>query len=75
MANHLIWPGIPKLKTVLIQVVMYNFIDDYLYNPSMAVAAAAESSRNQKWYDNVDEESIYKELASPEYRLYETIIL
>ena len=57
------------------QVVMYNFIDDYLNNPSNAVAAAAESSRNQKWYDSVDEESIYKELASAEYHLYESIIL
>ena len=57
------------------QVVMYNFIDDYLNNPSNAVAAAAESSREQKWYDNIDQESIYKDLASPEYRLYEAIIL
>lgn len=57
------------------QIAMYNFIDDYLNNPSMAVAAAAESSRNQKWYDSVDEESIYKELASAEYHLYEAIVL
>ena len=57
------------------QVVMYNFIDDYLNNPSMAVAAASESSRNQKWYDSVDEESIYKELASAEYHLYEAIVI
>ena len=26
------------------------------------------------WYDNVDEDSIYSQIASPEYRLYETII-
>ena len=57
------------------QVVMYNFIDDYLYNPSMAVAAAVDNIKNQKWYDSVDEESIYKELASAEYHLYEAIIL
>lgn len=54
---------------------MYNFIDDYLNNPSNAVAAAVESSREQKWYDSIDQESIYKDLASPEYRLYEAIIL
>lgn len=54
---------------------MCNFIDDYLYNPSKAVAAAAEKSRSQKCYDSVEEESIYKELASPEYRLYEAIVL
>ena len=56
-------------------MVMYNFIDDYLYNPSIAVASAAESCRNQKWYDNVDEENIYKEISTAEYRLYEVIIL
>lgn len=56
-------------------MVMYNFIDDYLYNPSTAISSAAESCRDQKWFDSIDEESIYKELATAEYRLYEVIIL
>ena len=75
MANHLIWPEYLRIFNGQNQIAMYNFIDDYLYNPSKAVAAAAESSRNQNWYDSIDEEDIYKDLASAEFRLYEAIIL
>lgn len=53
---------------------MKSFIEDYLDNPTTAIARAAESMTG-KWYDNVDEEQIYAQLSTPQYRLYESIVL
>lgn len=50
-----------------------KFIEDYIQNPDSAIAHAQESMAG-RWYDNVDEELIYKEISSPEFRLYEEII-
>lgn len=52
---------------------MRNFIEDYLMNPSLAIEAAKRTPMN--WADNVDEDMIYQQLASPEFRLYEEIIM
>ena len=51
---------------------MFNFIEDYLYDPALAIANAQKSPRS--WHNEVDEESIYSQLASPEFRLYEEMI-
>ena len=53
---------------------MKSFIEDYLDNPTTAIAKAAESLTG-KWYDNVEEEQIYAQISTPQYRLYETIVL
>lgn len=53
--------------------VMRNFIEDYLHNPSLAVAAAQNTPMG--WTEDIDEDMIYSQLASPEFRLYEEIIL
>lgn len=53
--------------------VMRNFIEDYLQNPSLAVAAAQNTPMG--WTEDIDEDMIYSQLASPEFRLYEEIIL
>ena len=50
---------------------MDSFIDEYLRNPANAVAMARESAGRKSW--NIDDDQIYKELASPEFRLYEEI--
>ena len=52
---------------------MDSFIDEYLRNPANAVAMARESAGTKSW--NIDDDQIYKELASPEFRLYEEMIL
>ena len=52
---------------------MKSFIEDYLQDPSKAIAEARMSTE-LSWYDNIDEDMIYAELASPEFRLYEAII-
>lgn len=54
---------------------MCNFIKDYLDNPSSAISAASESARKNNWYDTIDESVILAQISSPEFRLYEEIIL
>ena len=53
---------------------MNSFIADYLQDPSLAVAAAQASCRQTMWLDNIDEEEIYRQLASGEFRLYEEMV-
>ena len=51
---------------------MNTFIEDYLIDPSQAIANASTSLNLS---DSIDEDIIYNQLASPEFRLYEEIIL
>jgi len=53
---------------------MRTFIEDYLLDPAQAIADARNSEQTASWCDNIDEEMIYAELSSPEFRLYEAII-
>lgn len=52
---------------------MRNFIRDYIDNPSKAISDARNAKVN--WPDEVDEEMIYAQLSTPEFRLYEEILL
>ena len=52
---------------------MCTFIEDYLNSPSAAIARAMSEQQNR--FDDIDENQIYQQLASPEFRLYEEIIL
>ena len=61
------------MKLTLITQFMKTFIEDYLHNPSDAIAKAAESFKAQ-FNDTIDEGMIYQQIASPEFRLYEEII-
>lgn len=56
------------------QRVMRSFIEEYLANPSQAVASAAQKVSGTDRFDAIDDEMIYKELATGEFRLYEEII-
>ena len=51
---------------------MRNFIEDYLVNPSLAIETAQQTPI--AWTDDVDEEMIWQQLASSEFKLYEEII-
>lgn len=53
---------------------MGNFIEDYLQNPSKAIASAAERVRAASWYDIIDDEIAYSQIASPEFRLFEEMV-
>ena len=66
--------GMTKFNTKTI-TLMNSFIADYLQDPSLAVAAAQASCRQTMWLDNIDEDEIYRQLASGEFRLYEEIVL
>ena len=54
---------------------MSTFIEDYLRDSSQAIAEARDRASRKFWYDDFSEEEIYKEIASPEYHLYETVVL
>lgn len=51
---------------------MNTFIEDYILDPSQAIAKLSASVNMS---DSIDEDMIYSQLASPEFRLYEEIIL
>ena len=53
---------------------MCNFIEDYLENPSLAISNAIRKAAANLSSLSFDEEYIYNELASPEFRLYEEMI-
>ena len=50
---------------------MNTFIEDYLLDPSQAIAKVSASLDLN---ESFDDDMIYKQLASPEFRLYEEII-
>ena len=54
---------------------MCNFIEDYLKDPSQAVAAARMGADERFCGMNCPNDEIYSQLSSPEFRLYEQITL
>ena len=56
------------------QIVMSNFIEDYLRNPSQAISAASDALKWMDRFDLIDDDKIYQEISTPEFRLYEEII-
>lgn len=53
---------------------MKSFIENYLLDPSQAIADARQMSQTDSWSENIDEDQIYSQIASGEFRLYEEII-
>ena len=53
---------------------MRNFIEDYLNDPSGAVSAAVNESSFLNFGKDFDEDSIYDQISSGEFRLYEEIL-
>ena len=56
-------------------ILMKTFIEEYLQNPAQAISNAQKSSNEPSWADNIDDELIYSQIASPEFSLYQSIIL
>ena len=52
---------------------MSNFIEDYLRNPSFAIDEAMK--RPMGWANEVEEDSIYSQISTPQFRLYEAVIM
>lgn len=65
--------GMTKFNAKTI-TLMNSFIADYLQDPSMAVAGAKAYYSQSMKFDNIDEEEIYRQLSSGEFRLYEEIV-
>lgn len=53
---------------------MRNFIEDYLNNPASAIASVCNSANDKEWCNDIDEELVYRQLSSGEFRLYEEMI-
>ena len=53
---------------------MNSFIVAYLSNPAQAIAEARKAAAEKSWCDEIDDEKIYAQLATPEFRLYEQMI-
>ena len=56
-------------------IIMKSFIEDYLQDPGQAIADAVSASKSLGWSDNIDEDLIYAQIASGEFRLYEDIVI
>ena len=54
---------------------MCDFIKDYLVDPSAAIQSALPSVEARFSSVDCDDDMIYAQLASPEFRLYEQITL
>ncbi len=54
---------------------MHTFIYDYLQNPSQAIDDARRRAHRKFMNLDCPEEKIYAELSSPEFRLYEEMVL
>ena len=59
----------------LITIDMGTFIEEYLKDPTLAISSALEQLTEMNRFEQVDDESIYSELATGQFRLYEEIIL
>lgn len=53
---------------------MRNFIEDYLIDPSGAISAVVNESSFMNFGQELDEDSIYEQISSGEFRLYEEIL-
>jgi hypothetical protein len=53
---------------------MANFIEDYLHNPALAISSAQTVLESTDRFDAIDEDDIYTQISSGEFRLYEEII-
>lgn len=64
-----------KIKFNLITIDMGTFIEEYLKDPTLAISSALEQLTETNRFEQVDDDAIYNELATGEFRLYEEIIL
>ena len=53
---------------------MCTFIEDYLQNPSEAIASAVSKAGNIRWADSIDEDQIYQQIGTGSFRLYEELL-
>ena len=50
---------------------MCDFVQDFPADKAGTLASAIQEARRIKWFEHIDDETIYCQLASPEFRLYE----
>ena len=72
MIWHDAWSG--ESRTNLTNIIMANFIEDYLQNPTAAVLEARKRLDMIDRAENINEDYIYSQISSSEFRLYVEII-
>ena len=53
---------------------MCTFIEDYIQNPSEAIASAVSKAGTILWADSIDEDQIYQQIGTGSFRLYEELL-
>lgn len=53
---------------------MCTFIEGYLQNPSLAVSSAVKEAGSLLWADSIDDELVYEQISTPQFRLYEELL-
>lgn len=53
---------------------MSKFINDYPDNKTIVLAATKQRADQMHWSDAVDDEMVYRQIASGEFQLYQEII-
>ncbi len=53
---------------------MADFIEDYLHNPTLSILEALNKLDRTDRFDSINEDDIYTQISSGEFRLYEEII-
>ncbi len=55
-------------------IFMCTFIEGYLQNPSLAVSSAVKEAGSLLWADSIDDELVYEQISTPQFRLYEELL-
>lgn len=66
--------GLIMIYTNLTIFIMGTFIEDYLQNPSHAILTAKSQLDQTNMNNQIDDDTIYSQIASGEFRLYEEMI-
>ena len=53
---------------------MCTFVEVYLQDPVMAVASAVKEAGSLLWPDSIDDELVYEQISTPQFRLYEELL-
>ena len=53
---------------------MSNFVEEYPGNKAQVLASAIREAGERTWWNEIDDDLIYNQIASPEFKLYEEVI-
>ncbi len=54
---------------------MCNFVNDFPLDKSQTFEQAKQLADSRKWCETIDDDCIYSQISSPEFRLYQEVVL